>query len=118
MNNLFRQFTQQSVYQKNAFADLFELMMKQALEQAISSDVGFRGGLPLDIWHNFGYTYTQFDGKAERRQQIKNHLKSLFRKIENHLDVDDAVDKMAMKFQHDALPPVNGLSNHVLFSVA
>lgn len=82
--------------------------MKQALEQAINADVGFRGGLPLDIWHNFGYSYAQF-GKTNRRQQITTHLKSLFRRIENHLDVDDAVDKMAMKFQHDALPPVNGL---------
>lgn len=96
----------QSVYQKNAFADLFELMMKQALEQAINADVGLRKGLPVDIWHHFGHTYAEFD-RDERRQHIKNHIKSLFQKIENHLDVDDAVDKMAMKFQHDALPPVN-----------
>lgn len=82
-------------------------MTKQALEQAISSDVGFRCGLPLDIWHNFGSSYSHLDGRAERRENIKNHLKTLFRKIENHLDADDAVDKMAMKFQHDALPPVS-----------
>lgn len=90
-------------------------MMKQALEQAISSDVEFRRGLPMDIWQSFGYSYSQFDGAYERREQIRNHLKSLFRKIENHLDVDDAVDKMAMKFQHDALPPVNTLSKHFFF---
>lgn len=87
-------------------------MMKKALEQAVNSDVGLRRGLPIDIWHNFGFSYAQFDEHSNRRQQIKNHLKSLFRKIENHLDVDDGVDQMAMKFQHDALPPVNGLFSY------
>lgn len=105
---------QQSVYQKNAFADLFEEMMKHALDKAIKSHVEFREGLPMDIWSNFGLSQEQFDAVNGRRQQIKDHIKTLFRKIENHLDADDAVDKMAMKFQHDALPPVNSFFYQVL----
>lgn len=80
-------------------------MMKQALDQAINSDNRFRQGLPIDIWHKFGYSYAQFD-ENQRRQQIRDLIITMFQKIEDHLDIDDAVDKMAMKFQHDALPPV------------
>lgn len=98
-------FFSQSVYQKTAFADLFEVMMKQALNQAINENVSFRKGLPVDIWHHFGQTYAKYNHNG-RRQQIKNHIKTLFQKIEQYLDADDGVDKMAMKFQHDALPPV------------
>lgn len=83
-------------------------MMKEALDQAIKSNLDFRQGLPVDIWTHFGSTYAEFDTNP-RRNQVKNHIKTLFRKIEEYLDMDDAVDKMAMKFQHDALPPVRFL---------
>lgn len=104
--NSIRFFFLQSVYQKNAYADLFEIMMKQALDQAINSNVEFRKGLPSDIWNHFGYSFAGFN-QNESRIKIKNHIKTLFREMENYLDADDAVDKMAMKFQHDALPPVS-----------
>lgn len=95
-----------SVYQNTAYADLFEIMMKQALKQAFESNVSFRSGLPLDIWNHFGQTYAELDTDG-RRNQIGNHIKKLFKDIEPYLNVDDAVDTLALKYQHDALPPVS-----------
>lgn len=80
--------------------------MKDALDKAIKADVRFRGGLPIDMWNNFGFSYSQFINGNDRRRQITNHIESLFRTIGNHLSVDDAIDKMSMKFLHNALPPV------------
>lgn len=94
-----------SVYQKTAFADLLEELTKQALKSAIESNVAFRRGLPLDIWNHFGQTYAEYDASS-RRNGIKGVITNLFKLLEDHLDVDAAVDKLALKYQHDALPPV------------
>lgn len=90
-------------------------MLKDALEKAVKSYVGLRHGIPVDIWTHFGSTYAGFDANA-RRTLIRNHIKQmLLQKIDEHLDIDDAVDKMAVKFQHDALPPVRFLLASFLF---
>lgn len=90
-------------------------MTKQALDKAINSNVKFREGLPLDIWNNFGCAFAGFN-RNESRTKITNHIKTLFHEIvEKHLDVDDAVDKMAMKFQHDALPPASIISYLIFY---
>lgn len=96
-----------SVYQKTAYADLFEELMKQTVRKAIETNVAFRRGLPIDIWNQFGQIYADYDGSA-RRNQIKGVITNLFRKLEEHLvtQIDSAVDNLALKFQHDALPPV------------
>lgn len=94
-----------SMYQKTSFADLFEELTKKALNNAIESNVNLRRGLPLDIWNHFGQTYSKFESN-QRRETIKNVIKNMFDTLTNHLDFDDAVDKLAIKYQHDALPPV------------
>lgn len=63
-------------------------------------------GLPLDIWNQFGATYSEFNDTSIRRKQIKKHLVKMFDELKNHLNIDAAVDKLATKYQHDALPPV------------
>ncbi|XP_031629108.1 bifunctional lysine-specific demethylase and histidyl-hydroxylase NO66 [Contarinia nasturtii] len=102
-----------SVYQKNAFADLFEELTKQALKTAIEKNVNFRKGLPVDIWNQFGETYSEFNDLSARRKQIKTHLITMFKEIQNYLDIDSAVDKLATKYQFDALPPVLGTMEKV-----
>lgn len=104
-----------SVYQKTSYAELFEELAKQAVKDAIETDVSFRRGVPLDIWNQFGETHFGYKENA-RRINIKNILTNMFQKLQNHLDIDAAVDKMAMKFQHDALPPVN--ANKVIFFIS
>lgn len=80
-------------------------MIKQTLKDAIENDVGFRRGVPIDIWNRFGETYSGCDTDS-RRAFMKDVILKMFRKLEDHVDVDAAVDKMAIKYQYDALPPV------------
>lgn len=91
-----------SVYQKMAYGDLLEISLQQALQSAIDSDIEFRRGLPLNIWREFGVVNSATDSRTEILTRIKN----LFGKIIQYADFDSAVDQMALKYQHDALPPV------------
>lgn len=94
-----------SVYQKTSYADLIEELAKKTFKNAFESDVLFREGLPLDIWNEFGAVFSG-DRESDRRINIKNRIKGLFHRLIDHIDLDDAVDRMAIKFQHDALPPI------------
>lgn len=90
-----------SVYQKTSFGDLLEILLPQALQTAIDSDIEFRRGLPLNIWREFGLVNSATDSRGD----IVNRMKSLFERIFQHADLDSGVDQMALKYQHDALPP-------------
>lgn len=92
-----------SVYQKTSFGDLLEILVPQALEKAINSDVELRRGLPLNLWNNMGLVYA--DEGSPARSNIISTLKKLFSKVLQHADFDRAVDQMAIKYQNDALPP-------------
>lgn len=94
-----------SVYQKTSFADLLENVASQAVQSAIASNVELRKGVPFDIWNRFGETYAHCDSD-HRRKEMKIKLKNMFEKVLDHLDFDKAVDKLAIKYQYDALPPV------------
>lgn len=93
-----------SLYQKTSFGDLLEILLPDALKKAIDSNVAFRRGLPLNIWNNLGIINS--DTQGEPRNQIIGQIKQLFSKIIEYADFDDAVDQMAINYQHDALPPV------------
>lgn len=95
-----------SVYQKMSYADLFEELTKDALNKAIQTNVDLRRGLPLDIWNQFGESYVEYDQISSRRKDMKQLLFKMFNALQNYIDIDGAVDKMAIKYQHDALPPV------------
>lgn len=94
-----------SVCQKTAYADLLEELMKQTVKNAIDSDVAMRHSVPLDIWNHFGSTYSECQSSS-RRNTIKNVVLQMIDNLKEYVDLDDAVDRMAIKFQHDALPPV------------
>ncbi|XP_068633861.1 bifunctional lysine-specific demethylase and histidyl-hydroxylase NO66 [Battus philenor] len=93
-----------SMYQKHSWGDLFERMVPAALQIAISENVDFRKGLPFDIYDNFGLVHS--DMNTPRKIEIEEMIKNLFYQIKNHLPMDEAVDQMCKKYQHDALPPV------------
>lgn len=92
-----------SMYQKNSFADLMEALVPAALESAITSDVRFREGLPLDIHQVMGIAFSE--NETPQRTQYREKIKDLFSRIFDHANIDDAVDQMSKKFQIDALPP-------------
>lgn len=103
-----------SVYQKNSYAELFEELTKQALQKAIEENIDFRRGVPVDIWNKFGETYSDCDSN-DRRNKMKTVFTDMFTKLVDYVDIDAAVDRMAIKYQHDALPPVLWTHFQLLF---
>lgn len=92
-----------SMYQKNSYADLLEALLPVALKSAINSDVRYRSGLPLNIHQVLGCAFSEID--SSERTLMREQIKSLFNRIFDHANVDNAVDQMSKKFQTDALPP-------------
>lgn len=93
-----------SVYQKNSWADLLEIFLPLALAQAVEDNVELRTGIPIDLHNHFGIIHS--DDKTPSRKQFANHIKSLIDKIFSEEALDHAVDQLAKRFQHDALPPL------------
>lgn len=93
-----------SVYQKNCWADLLELFLPHALAQASESSFELRRGIPLDLHQHFGIVHS--DSNSPTRKQLITHIKSLVDKIFSEEAIDTAVDQLAKRFQHDALPPI------------
>lgn len=92
-----------SVYQKNSWADLMEAIVPAALSRAIDNDEEFRQGLPLNVGSYMGLVFS--DQPSEQRTHVIKKVRSLFNKLFENADVDDGVDQVYKKFQHDALPP-------------
>ena len=96
-----------SVYQKQSFGDLFEKMMPLMLQHAITRNVDLRRGLPLNTWHNAGIAHC--DNDTRERESFKQQVAKLLTKTLKTMPFDEfmdaAVDQLAKKFQHEALPP-------------
>lgn len=96
-----------SVYRKQTFGDLLEILLPMALKEAINENVNLRKGLPLDIWQNMGVVNS--DNYYRERDSIIAQIKSCFETVCRHVradsNLDNAVDQMALRYQHDALPP-------------
>lgn len=102
-----------SFYQKNSYGDLFEILLQSTLKKAMDNDIEYRRGLPLNIWQNMGIVYENDNNTIIQKQEqqndrklIMNKIKKLYDNMFKYLDVDNAVDQMALKYQHDALPPL------------
>lgn len=93
-----------SVYQKNSWADLLELLLPHALAQAAESELNLRQGIPMDLHQHFGIVHS--DNETPTRKEFIKKIKSLFDTIFSEDAIDTAVDQMAKRFQHDALPPL------------
>ncbi|XP_055855007.1 bifunctional lysine-specific demethylase and histidyl-hydroxylase NO66 [Episyrphus balteatus] len=92
-----------SVYQKQSYADLFEKMFPMILQRAIAENVEFRRGLPLNVWHNAGIVYS--DISTRERKDFLRRCRDLISKSLEEIPIDQSVDQLAKKFQHEALPP-------------
>lgn len=96
-----------SMYRKQTFGDLLEILLPMALKEAISENVTLRKGLPLDIWQNMGVVNS--DNYYRERDAVITQIKECFEAVCRHVkadsNLDNAVDQMALRYQHDALPP-------------
>lgn len=92
-----------SVYQKHSYGDLLEVLMPMAVQAAISQNVSLREGLPLNMWQVMGLVNS--DKESAERTAIIKKLRDCFDVICKAAPFDDAVDQMAKRYQHDALPP-------------
>lgn len=92
-----------SVYQKQSYADLFEIMFPMILKHAITKNVDFRRGLPLNVWQNAGIVYS--DVSTSERKNFFRRCRDLIAKSMEQIPIDQAIDQLAKKFQYEALPP-------------
>lgn len=94
-----------STYQKNSWADLMEILLPGALALAVNENVEFRRGIPLNTSQLLGAAHSNVVESTERAQLL-NGIRSMCKKVLEKLPIDDAVDQLQKKFQHDALPPI------------
>lgn len=96
-----------SVYQKQTYGDLLEVLIPLALKEAIHNNVELRRGLPLNIWQRLGVVNS--DSYLPERdaiiQQINSYFDKVCRFVKKDASLDNAVDQMALRYQHDAMPP-------------
>ncbi|XP_017965707.1 bifunctional lysine-specific demethylase and histidyl-hydroxylase NO66 [Drosophila navojoa] len=94
-----------SVYQQQAYANLLEALMPSVLERAIKHHLTLRRGLPLDIWQHVGLA--KGGKQSEQRDQVLTSTKQLVQRylMPTDAQIDAAVDQLAKRFQHEALPP-------------
>uniref|UniRef100_A0A182PQW3 Bifunctional lysine-specific demethylase and histidyl-hydroxylase n=1 Tax=Anopheles epiroticus TaxID=199890 RepID=A0A182PQW3_9DIPT len=93
-----------SVYQRNCWADLFEQMLPIALATAADMEPQLREGIPLDLHQHFGIVHS--DGMSAERRRLVVRIRAMFDKLFSDAAIDAAVDQLAKRFQHDALPPL------------
>uniref|UniRef100_A0A182N611 Bifunctional lysine-specific demethylase and histidyl-hydroxylase n=1 Tax=Anopheles dirus TaxID=7168 RepID=A0A182N611_9DIPT len=93
-----------SVYQRNCWADLFEQMLPIALATAADEERTLREGIPLDLHQHFGIVHS--DEMSTERRRLIVRMRAMFDKLFSDTAIDAAVDQLAKRFQHDALPPL------------
>ncbi|KAH8415793.1 hypothetical protein KR222_001116, partial [Zaprionus bogoriensis] len=95
-----------SVYQRQAYADLVEKLMPAVVQSAIKRHLSLRRGLPLHTWHHLGLAHG--GGESEQRTQLIGEVTRLVQQymLPSATQIDAAVDQLAKRYQHEALPPV------------
>ncbi|XP_078043215.1 bifunctional lysine-specific demethylase and histidyl-hydroxylase NO66 isoform X2 [Augochlora pura] len=93
-----------SVYQKNSWTDFLEKLLPDALKTAAENDSEFRKGLPFHYTRHIGFAHS--DNQNSSKEEFREHVKHLLRKLVDHIDVDKAADLMAKNHVYDFLPPV------------
>ncbi|XP_011212103.2 bifunctional lysine-specific demethylase and histidyl-hydroxylase NO66 [Bactrocera dorsalis] len=96
-----------SVYQKQSYADLFERMIPLVLQRAIESNLDMRRGLPLHTFQHAGIAYSDNDTKerADLLRKVTKLMGQCLHSAQLGEMMDAAVDQLAKKYQHEALPP-------------
>uniref|UniRef100_W8AWA9 Bifunctional lysine-specific demethylase and histidyl-hydroxylase n=1 Tax=Ceratitis capitata TaxID=7213 RepID=W8AWA9_CERCA len=96
-----------SVYQKQSYADLFERIMPLVLQRAIENNIDMRRGLPLHTFQHAGIAFSDNDTKerADLLRKVTKLMGLCLHSAQLHEVMDAAVDQLAKKYQHEALPP-------------
>ncbi|KAH8260795.1 hypothetical protein KR026_008610, partial [Drosophila bipectinata] len=94
-----------SVYQQQAYANLLENLMPMVLKNAVENKIALRHGLPLHTWQNLGLA--NGGGESRSRSTLIQGIQQMVQKylLPTEEQIDAAVDQLAKKFQHEALPP-------------
>ncbi|XP_015171682.1 PREDICTED: bifunctional lysine-specific demethylase and histidyl-hydroxylase NO66 [Polistes dominula] len=92
-----------SVYQRNSWCDLLDKLIPNALQKAVQENFIYREGLPIDFWKHFGSIHA--GEKSEARDSYGAIVKCLVDKIQNYIDIDQAMDELFKNHIHDSLPP-------------
>jgi len=108
-----------STAQQMNWRKYLEFAIPQAIESAVSSDSEiasyFNRSLPVGYGHYMGLIheneYEIDSNKQKKRDEFKKHLINLMNMITEHLPIDDAADRMFIKFLHDRLPPQMSLNS-------
>ncbi|KAK0180287.1 hypothetical protein PV327_005947 [Microctonus hyperodae] len=95
-----------SVYQKNSWGDYLEKLLPTALSTTIANNSELREGLPLNYLNKLGCVFKDQNKDEEFRKNFIEKTKLLLHKVIENIDIDAAVDEMAMGHVHDFLPPV------------
>ncbi|XP_017002371.2 bifunctional lysine-specific demethylase and histidyl-hydroxylase NO66 [Drosophila takahashii] len=94
-----------SVYQQQAYANLVEKLMPIVIKRAVENRMALRRGLPLHTFHVLGEA--QRSNKSKQRREMVERVQQLVATalVPSEKEIDAAVDQLAKKFQHEALPP-------------
>ncbi|XP_033337727.2 bifunctional lysine-specific demethylase and histidyl-hydroxylase NO66 isoform X1 [Megalopta genalis] len=92
-----------SVYQKNSWTDFLEKLLPDALKTATENDSEFRKGLPFHYLRHTGFAHSE--NQSSSKEEFREQVRHLLRKLVDHIDVDKAADLMAKNHVHDFLPP-------------
>ncbi|RMX66140.1 hypothetical protein DD238_003426 [Peronospora effusa] len=95
-----------STGQQNSLGNFLEVLLPQALETAINTNVELRRSLPRDYLEYMGVMHSDRIGDSER-QAFTNRLKGALKVVlgEALSTLDAASDQMAKNFLVDRLPP-------------
>ncbi|XP_033245235.1 bifunctional lysine-specific demethylase and histidyl-hydroxylase NO66-like [Drosophila miranda] len=93
-----------SAYQQQSYANLMEKLMPLVVKESVEQTLKLRKGLPLDIFQNLGVANAEW--KGAHRQKLIQHIQNLAQcLVPTEGQIDRALDQLAIKFQHEALPP-------------
>ncbi|XP_034653058.1 bifunctional lysine-specific demethylase and histidyl-hydroxylase NO66 [Drosophila subobscura] len=93
-----------SAYQQQSYANLMEKLMPLVVAGSVEQSLSLRKGLPLNIWQNLGAANDSL--KGQQRQKMIQHIQKLAqRMVPTANQIDQALDQLAIRFQHEALPP-------------
>jgi lysine-specific demethylase/histidyl-hydroxylase NO66 len=99
-----------STYQQNSWGDLFKMALPFALESAISKEVSFRRGLPINALSYMGEQHSSITKNGDivsLRKKFRSEMDKMFNLLFQYANVDEACDAFAADFVKHRLPPVN-----------
>ena len=94
-----------SCYQTNTWGDYLLKLLPGAIEQAMSEDIEYRHGMPINYLMNHGVAYEGDKKISKDRTLFKDKCEKLVKKLVKYLPIDAAADQMAKSYIHESLPP-------------